>query len=179
MIVYYESEKYSIIGLSYKHDPLRSDLYIETDDPRAENIFLNTDKPFFYEVIVDSTSPLKGKLRRKGAAKVKSLVSESLHLITNHQREIPDVKLSQDNANKTITISITNFALNFSKENNIQFFTLAACRKYDPYQLLWTRIIYIKDFVDNNLTFNYTGMDDICFYTKKVFHSYYYETKSI
>ena len=179
MIVYYDSEKFNITGLSYRLDPSRPDLYIETDDPRAENIFLNTDKPFFYEVIVDHTNPLKGKLRRKGTANIKSLVSDSLHLISNKQKEIPDIKLLQIPENKTIELSITNFALTYGAENKIDFFILSACRKYDPYQLLWTRVVYLKDFVDNKLTFTYTGMDDVCFYTKKIFHSYYHETTPI
>lgn len=58
---------------------------------------------------------------------------------------------------------------------NIDKIVLAACVPGDPHLLLWIWIIDYREILDNDVKINYTGTDDIEFYTRRQFANYSHE----
>lgn len=82
-----------------------------------------------------------------------------------------DFIVVQDTVNKVCTAKLTQMPIN----RNIEYLVLAACLPGDPHLPLWIWNIEYSKLIDNDVKINYTGTDNIEFYTKRNFYSYSHE----
>jgi hypothetical protein len=173
MIVYYDPEKFNIVGMSHIVVPARQDPYFETDDPRALNIFLGKDKVSRYEVFFDPNDIKKGGLRVKGSNAVIKPINDRIYRIPNSPTSIPDVVIRQNKTTKSIAITITPSVISqLTLENKT--IQLSACKPNDPYHMYWVKYI-TPDMLSSTVEFDYQGTDDFCFFTEKIFDFYQHE----
>ena len=174
MIIYYDSSTYSITGFSVKHNPTQTDLYIETDQHEAEQIFLGKERVFHYQVEVIDADQHTGSLVRK----IQAPPSKSnIQTISDLHYLVPDVSVIAATFTITQITADNRVKINLSEQGHNQWINqyksapipLMACVPNDPYQLLWATILTPQNIND---TINYTGRDNLCFYTKKLFESY-------
>jgi hypothetical protein len=179
MIVYYNPENGNILGMSAHLDANRLDPYIETTDPLAMDIFLGKEKLLKYKIIT-GTSANTGFIQPKTSTNINTIsIKDKIYLIGKENN--PEINIVQDIANKSIQISISELSLCWwVQDSNFKHrgIYLAACVGQDPYTILWTKAFSQNDFKDNVLTFQYTGRNQFCFYTNKIFKSYNHEIKS-
>ena len=172
MFVYYHPEKFNILGLGAVLDKNRTDPYFETEDPRATNIFLGKDKISRYEVFLDADTG-KGFLKVRGSESTTKPVKERVYLIPTTNFEKPDVLIKQSTASKTIRVELSESAFAQTKATK-KTFQLSACRYKDPYQMIWVHYT-TSDNLSQSFEFSYTGTDDFCLFTEKVFEFYKHE----
>jgi hypothetical protein len=179
MIVYYNPEDGSILGMSYVLDQSRNDSYFITDDPIAEKIFLGKEKSIRYCTIV------KAGAERQGFIKLKESSSPT-YTIKNRVVEIlignstADLSVIQDVSKKTVRVEIHPAVIAWWKTD--PFYSkkkcvIVACKLKDPYIPYWSKMFSCTD-AENEFAINYSGTDDITFYTTKLFDSYQHEIKS-
>ena len=77
--------------------------------------------------------------------------------------------LIQNKKEKTVIFKISDQGFsNWIADQSVSL-PLLACVPNDPYAVLWSVTLTPSDI---NHPVNYTGQDNICFYTKKLFESY-------
>jgi hypothetical protein len=179
MIVYYNPENGNILGMSAQLDASRLDPYIETTDPLAMDIFLGKEKLLKYKIII-GISANTGFIQLKTSTNTNVIsIKDKIYLIGREHN--PEINIVQDTTNKFVQIFISELSLCWwEQDSNFKHrgLYLAACLGQDPYNILWTKAFSQNDFKDRTLTFSYTGRDQFCFYTNKIFKSYNYEIKS-
>jgi hypothetical protein len=179
MIVYYNPENGNILGMSGILDTNRTDPYIETDDPLAMDIFLGKEKLLKYKVIV-SASPNKGFIQSKASNNTAVVSIRDRVYLIDKNNEKADIRLAQHSLDKTVEITIEESVYYWwQQDSNLKNKKLyiAACLDQDPYLVLWSKSLSHEDFKDFKIKFDYLGNDQYCFYTNKIFKSYYHEIK--
>jgi len=163
-------------------DTSSTDPYIEVDDADAEGFFDGTKLQFVYKVIPDPDMPVRGWIEPKY-----QLVSEDTWIpVTDRIYAVPKntadatFVIQQDCKNKKILVQLTPRACAWWKHN--QYFKLpslflVACRPHDPHLFLWTHHVPSTE-LENVYEFDYSGEDQIVFYTRKIFNSYSHELLS-
>lgn len=180
MIVYYNPEDGSILGMSYVLDQNRNDSYFITDDPIAEKIFLGKEKSIRYHAVVKAGAGRQGFIKLKdsfsNAYTIKTRVVEILA-----GNDITDLSVIQDKSTKTVRVEIHPAVMAwwrsdpfYSKKKCV----IVACKPKDPYVPYWSKLLSCTDDADE-FVINYTGTDDVTFYTTKLFDSCQHEIKSI
>lgn len=179
MIVYYNPENGSILGMSAQIDTNRIEPYIETDDPLAMDIFLGKEKSLKYKIITGTTANT-GFIQPKSVTSTNVVsIKDRIYLIDKDTD--PEINIVQNVINKIVDISISELSLCWwEQDSNFKHrgLYLAACIGQDPYAILWTKAFSQSDFKDRKLSFSYTGGNQFCFYTNKIFKSYNHEIKS-
>jgi hypothetical protein len=180
MIVYYNPENGSIVGMSGILDVNRIDPYIETGDQLAMDIFLGKEKLLRYRVIVGA-APNTGFIQLKTTSKPTAIsIKDRVHLI-NESKENSDIVVTQNTLDKTVQITIEESMFYWwQQDGNIKHkkIYLAACLDQDPYSVLWSKALSPKDFNNQTTKFDYLGSNQYCFYTNKIFKNYHHEIKS-
>lgn len=180
MIVYYNPDNGSILGMSYKKVEGRVDSYIETNDPIAEKIFLGKEKSLKFHVVVrPETNEGFIKLRSSVATAEKPIKFR----VIPFEQEIDHAELTIDQYTdkKKIVVSILESSHKWwttDKEYALKKINIVACKKNNPYLPIWYIDLSPRDLIDLKYQMNYTGTDDITFYTTPLFDSYKHEIKS-
>lgn len=169
MIIYY-TETGEIYSISHMTNSEITYPYIETDDPVASEMFNGTTQIINYRVI-------------EGALVLdKQLLPVPPEVVENYIYQIPteagegpvDLHIVQVIAAKNVSIVVSQSAIDQYRAKNIANIILTACPPNDPYSPLWSTTIPITDtVVVHNV--DYSGTDDIRFYTEKVLNHYYHE----
>jgi len=174
MIVHYNPETFTITGICAKLLESVADPYIETEDPIAEQIFLAKEKIYHYRVeVIDQVQHI-GKLVKQVQT---SSAGNNRLPINSYYYRIPvvskdtDFTVIQNTKNKTINFSLTDRAFAKWIGNHSVPLLILACVPDDPYTMLWSLTLTPLNVGDQ---ITYTGQDNICFYTKKLFESYHY-----
>jgi hypothetical protein len=180
MIVYYDPENGSILGMSHVLDQNRSDSYFVTDDPIAEKIFLGKEKSVKYYAGVIAGSDRQGFIKPKSS-------SLNEYNIKTRVIEIPigndcaDLSIIQNTVKKTIEIKVRPNVMSWWKSDpfySTKKCVIVACKIKDPYIPYWSKTLSCFD-EEQEFMIDYTGVDDITFYTTKLFDSYQHEIKSV
>lgn len=178
MIVYYHPVDKSIKGMSYRVLPENNFPFFETDDPIAEKIFLGTEKSIRFHVIINGSS---GHIKLKdGSLPADQTIKQRVIQIPKGS-DIAQLSIFQNTNEKTITVNISAASYKWwstDSEYSLKKVQLIACRFNDPYTPSWARVLELKDLESLTTEFNYTGTDNITFYTTKLFDSYRHEIKS-
>lgn len=172
MIVHYNPETFTITGICAKLLESVADPYIETDDPVVEQIFLAKEKIYHYCVEVADAEKHTGKLVKQiqtsSASGNRFSIDSYYHLITSDSSSA-DFIVIQNKKDKTISFSLTDQAFAKWIGNQSAPLLILACVPTDPYAMLWSSTLTPLNVGDQ---ITYTGQDNICFYTKKLFDSY-------
>jgi hypothetical protein len=104
-------------------------------------------------------------------------VNEKVYLISQKNKDA-DVVLLQDKQSKVITVSIKPESYSWWIHNNDKKIFIAACLGNDPFNVSWTVSITQVEFNNYSMSVNYIGLDNLSFYTTKIFNEYYHEIKS-
>jgi hypothetical protein len=177
MIVYYDENSNSILGLSHRLDVSRTEKYFETDDPVAERIFLGKEKSLHYVAVPGRYNrgilKLKSQTSRQGLSisdkifKIPTNISNPELMLTFIADEhILELELLEDSAEWWRT-SLPHRKLH-----------LIISHKGDPYMPIWSQAISHTDLVDNRLLMPCTLDHEFDIFTVKLFDSYKHETKS-
>lgn len=158
------------------------DPYIEITDEDAEGFLDGTKLQFEYKVIPDPDIANQGWVERKFQA-----VAEDVWVpVTDRIYEVPirledtAFVIQQDCKHKKIVVKLNTRATAWWNDN--QYFKLSsiflvACRPHDPHLFLWTHHVP-SDALGKGYEFEYSGEDQITFYTRKIFNSYSHELLS-
>jgi len=163
-------------------DPASKDPYIEVEDSEAEGFFNGTKLHFVYKVIPDPDMPVRGWVEPKYQLVSKDTwipVTDRIYAVPKNTADAAFV-IQQDCKNKKILVKLTPRASAWWKDN--QYFKLpslflVACRTHDPHLFLWTHHLPPTE-LENVYEFDYSGEDQIVFYTRKIFNSYSHELLS-
>jgi len=171
MIVHYNPESLTITSICAKLLESAADPYIETDDPVVEQIFLAKEKIYHYRVEIIDERTHTGKLVKK----IQTTTRGKRHSIDSYYYRMPvglkdaEFIAVQNTKDKTVSFKISDQALAQWIEHQSAPLPLLACVPDDPYSMLWSIQLTPLNF---GHPINYTGSDNICFYTKKLFESY-------
>lgn len=178
MIVYYNPENGNLLGMSYKIDPAKDQHYFETSDPIAEKIFLGKEKSIRFYVIINGSS---GYIKLKdGNVSANQTIKQQVIQIPKGS-EVARLSIFQNVNEKTITVNISAASYKWwstDSDYSLKKIQLVACKLNDPYTPSWVRVLELNDLESLTTEFNYTGTDNITFYTTKLFDSYNHEIKS-
>jgi hypothetical protein len=181
MIVYFEKETGSILGLSYKVVPGRNESYFETTDPIAEKIFNGTEKVSKYRAELRSTDSKKGFLIPRSSSTSKFILASNRYHLISKKLSDTEVKVYQNINDKTITVTIDKAALEWWSKDLVyskKRLFLVACNDDTPFIPLWIKSISVEEFTDCSYKFSYTGKSEFFLFTDKFFESYAHEIKS-
>ncbi len=177
MIVYYDPNNGNILGLAYKLVPGREESYFESDSPIAEQIFLGKEKVVRYYAVVRSDGCYI-KQRTQSAIVAQSIKSRVIKFDNNLEKA--EVTVIQDVATKTVKVTIIKSSLEWWKSDS-QYshkkLNIVACKKNNPYLPIWHCDLDPTDLASGSIDIDYTGTDDLTFYTTKLFDSYKHEVK--
>jgi len=176
MIIYYQPDNFSITGISFIKDPNRTDPFIETADSIAESIFLGKEKSLEYQVVLSPKDNGIGFLKRKVNINKSKSINERFYIIPNSTL-VTEFKIVQNTKEKTLKITLDNAAGIWWDNSPLykESIDLAACIRYDLYQPFWTTVISSQDLIKGELVIPYTGTDNFCLFTEKIFESYSHE----
>lgn len=178
MIVYYHPVDKSIKGMSHCLLPENNFPFFETDDPIAEKIFFGKEKSIRYCVIINGST---GYIKLKdGNVPVDQTVKQRVIQIPKNLN-FAELSIFQNTDQKTITVNISESSYKWwstDSEYSLKKIQLVACKFNDPYTPSWIKVLELKDLEFLTTEFNYTGTDNITFYTTKLFDSYNHEIKS-
>ena len=173
MIIHYHPETFSITGMGSR--PSQNNPWIETDDEIALQIFQGKEKVLNYVVVVKSKENNQGFLKKKSTINKSKSISERLFLIPNKIVNNAEFSIRHNVLDKTISVSLSETAsIWWHNDINFRNIVVAACVPNDPFQVLWSFSV-TTDSIDKPIIVNYSGTDDICFFTEKIFESYSYE----
>ncbi len=177
MIVYYDPNNGNILGLSHKLVSVRQDSYFETDSPIAEQIFLGKEKAIrYYAVVRPDGSYIKQ--RTQSSIVTQSIKSRVIKFDNNLEKA--EVTVIQDVTAKTVQVAIIKSSLEWWKSDS-QYshkkLNIVACKKNNPYLPIWHHDLDPTDLASGSVDIDYTGTDDLTFYTTKLFDSYKHEIK--
>jgi len=179
MIVYYNPENGNIVGMSGILDSSRTDPYINTDDQLAMDIFLGKEKLLRYKVIVGA-APNTGFIQLKTTNNSTAVsIKDTVHLV-NENKENSDIVITQNILDKTIQVTVDERMFYWwQQDSNFKHkkLYLAACLEQDPYLILWSKALTQEDFNSQTTKFDYSGDNNFCFYTNKIFKKYHHEIK--
>lgn len=180
MIVYYDPANGNLLGMARVVDPSRNPCYFETNDPLAEKIFLGQEKLIRYYAVVRSGPTREGflKLKHSNNSDINNIKNRIIEI---KQIDSAELTVSQDVANKTVTISIQPAALAWWELD--QFYSkkeciIVACAVDNPFVPYWSKSLSHAD-LQQEVVIPYTCSDNITFYTTKLFDSYRHEVKPI
>tara|TARA_B110000503_G_C7113078_1_gene399075 strand:- start:969 stop:1523 length:555 start_codon:yes stop_codon:yes gene_type:complete len=180
MIVYYNTDTYSILGMSYKVIPGRNELYFETDDPVAEKIFRGYEKISKYIAVPSVIRSSRGKLKLRVSNVHQGMsITDKIYKIPT-QNEYPEVSLTYIVNERIIEIELFKDMLDWWKNTpnvNSRNMYFIIGDNDNPYMPLWVKAVIHSDFVDNKLTVDCTVNPAFNMFTVKLFDSYRYETK--
>lgn len=176
MIVYYQPDNFSITGISFIEDPDRTDPFIVTTDLIAENIFLGKEKVLDYQVMLSPKNKSLGFLKRKVNINKSKNINERFYIIPNSNLTT-EFKIVQNIKEKTLKITLDTPAGIWWDNNPLykESIDLAACVRYDLYQPFWTTVILSQELLKGDLIIPYTGTDNFCLFTEKIFETYSHE----
>jgi hypothetical protein len=181
MIVYFEKETGSILGLSYYLVPGRNESYFETTDPVAEKILLGTDKVSKYRVELESSDSKKGFLIPRSSSISKFIpISTRCHFISK-KSSVSEVKVYQNINEKKISVVIEKPTLERWLKDlvyNKKRLFIVACYDQTPFMPLWIKSISAEEFDKGYFEFIYSGRSDFYLFTNKFLESYTHEIKS-
>lgn len=177
MIVYYDENSNSILGLSYRLDVSRNEKYFETDDPVAERIFLGEEKSLHYVAVPSRNNRGILKLKTQATRQGPSISDRIFKIPTNSlnpelvltfikDEHILELELMEDSAEWWRT-SLPHRKLH-----------LIIGHEGDPYMPIWSQTISHTDLVDNRLSMPCKLDHVFDIFTVKLFDSYKHETKS-
>lgn len=177
MIVYYDPNNGNILGMSYKVIPGRNN-YFETDSPIAEKIFLGQEKSIRYHVVV---RPEGSYIKLKQSTSLASSSIKTRIIPFSLALEHAEVVLEQDIALKKVSVRMLESSFNWWKTDvqySLKKMHIVACKKNNPYLPMWHIDLAPDDIESLIYEIDYTGSDDITFYTTQLFDSYKHEIKS-
>jgi hypothetical protein len=173
MIIYYNPENLTIIGMSHTLDQAKSDPYIVTDDPVADKIFLGQEKLMLYRLELINPEVHSGKLVKltptTSSVSQRYLIKDYHYLIPSENTDL-SVVVTQDLVKKTVNFDFSGRALDEWKDTyRSGALIFLACRPYDIYSILWTLQLKPENI---NQPLEYQGTDNFCFFTRKLFKGY-------
>jgi hypothetical protein len=175
--VYYDPENGEIRGMAGSKDPVAEYPYIEVEDVEVEDIFFGRKKSLDYYVkTISKTSTVGSVVPKIKRERVWRSINDWLYLIPK-SAEFVEVTIEQNMTTKTISVKLTEEAREWWNTNKFfskPYFLLSACASADPHTMLWTKIIPSASLLDT-IAIDYTGRDDIRFYTHRYFESYIHE----
>jgi hypothetical protein len=158
------------------------DSYIKIDDSEAEGFFSGAKLQFEYKVVPDPDIKNQGWIERK----FQSVAEDTWVPVGDRVYAVPAnlegaaVIIQQGCKSKKIIVKLTPRANAWWNENqyfNLPSVFLVACRPHDPHLFLWAHNIP-ADALGAGYEFDYSGEDQITFYTRKIFSSYSHELLS-
>jgi len=175
--VYYELGTGSIKMISPVKEESSEYPYIEVEEDAIEDIFSGKKKAIDHFVKPSSKTSNTGLIiaKKKDIVTWKS-INDWLYMIPN-ENEFYEMHVLQDIANKQITINLTDNAKIWWKGNNFfqkKYFLFSACIEGDPHFMTWYKMIPSEELL-NTVSFEYSGNDNIRFYTHRYFESYIHE----
>jgi hypothetical protein len=158
------------------HIPITSDEvdYIEVSADEISKFLSGDVNLTSYRVIKDRLDIPKLVLAKE--LDYIDLVSNRKIYAVPYTKEQADFSIIQNLSNKTCIASLKGTSR--SIQINHKYIVLAACVPGDPHWPYWVWNIKYSDIIDNDVKISYVGVDDIRFYTKKIFNSYSHEQHS-
>jgi hypothetical protein len=142
--------------------------YIKISNEQTELFLTGTVRMADYRVVPDT-----GKLVSYKQISVTRYVADDIIFAVPKDLSKADFIITQNIQDKTCTARIGQHG---KLVDGIVGITIAACKPNVPYSPLWIWDIKFSDLLDNDVKINYTGTDNIMFYTKKNFNTYSHET---
>jgi hypothetical protein len=179
MIIYYDQVSGNITRMAYMQVPGVDDNFFETDDPIAEDIFLRRKKSMQYQIAVEPGAFGKPKIVPRVSKVLEANRSRLVKVLKNYNSPA-ELHICQDIAEKKITVTLLKESLSWWIGKRVESkIYLTACKDSDPYKPLWSHVVNHAD-IDNQLSYSidYTGSDDITFFTTGLFNTYNHEVKS-
>lgn len=178
--IYYQNPDGNITMVAPAIEVGATDPFIEISNDFGTQFLEGSVHPSDYYIVPDATLPGGGTIKEKNVA----IVSTSPLTIHDRVYLVPldsanaEFTLIQNSVFKTIEVVLSPEADAWWKANN--FFNreeiyLIACVPTDPHLILWQWFIKSADLSTTPLVKNYSGRDQIRFYTRKIFKSYSHE----
>ena len=176
--VYYDSGTRQIKIISPVKETSAEYPYVEIEDADIEDIFFGRANIIDARVVVNSKTSTVGKIEMvKKVQRDWRSINDWIYLIPKEHGYEDEFVVKQDLTNKTITLTLTPTVKEWWKENNFfqrKEFIIAACADKDPHLMLWYKVVDSEALL-NNIEFEYTGEDDLYFFTHRFFENYRHE----
>lgn len=175
--VYYDPET-KIIKMISPVKEMSEWPFIKVEDHEAEPVLTRKVKLLDARVEIENVDSEIGRIKiyQRGIRQWKS-IDDWLYLIPTLITSDDEVIIVQNIKEKTVTISITEAAKNWWKENRFldkKETVFAACLGPDPHHSLWSIKIPSEKLLDP-LVIPYTGSDNLRFFTHRYFEAYRHE----
>lgn len=177
--IYYR-EDCEITMISPVIDAGTTDAFIEVADDLADKFLKGKSHPSEYCVIPDPRLPGGGTIKEKNPPvpiQPPIPVSEKVYLVPLSTDDT-EFRIKHNTESKTVEIYLSAAAEQWWKDNdflNREEIYLIACVPADPHLVLWDWFFKSKDLGTTPIVKNYTGTDQLRFYTRKIFKSYSHE----
>jgi hypothetical protein len=141
--------------------------YIVISNEQAELFLTGAIRLSDYKVL-DSTGKL---VKTEEIESTRTLADDVVFAIPKDQLDA-DFVITQNIQDKICTVKLSSIGRLAVGNGTV----VVACVPHNPYCPLWIWNINASDLLDNDVKINYTGTDNIMFYTKRHFNTYSHES---
>jgi len=175
--VYYDASSGMIKIISPVKEENPTDPCIEVEDSDVDNIMSNRVNLLDYIVEISSKTSGEGSIRKKDRGeRVWSSINDWLYLIPTDSSN-PEFRIDQYLSEKKIVLSLDETTAEWWEKHKFfqkESVLISACNGVDPHKVVWWKKVPSKDLLEG-VDINYTGTDNLRFYTHRYFEEYLHE----